>query len=235
LAKLVGLLVKTVAKPVSKRIKADFSRYAPTKHFLMSIGQLNHQFTSRMTIWSAGYRVRSITPLEDAKALTNGADFFGESVVFAVSGGVIVWEYARAREINRRKMEAARADGKAERARLVAKLRALDVRLKAVEEVARQNSESILRRSPKYVEPSAHELVPIVDEADDLELLSHQQLQQQPEQQQSSAPSMNETNETKDAKRRSLTTQVDGEDTASGNTSGNAKSEGQKGWSWRLF
>eukprot|EP00957_Ditylum_brightwellii_P181643 13836768-Ditylum_brightwellii.AAC.1 len=51
-----------------------------------------------MTIWSAGYKVRSITPLEPEKALTKGADLLGESIVFLISGVTVVYEYNRSKE-----------------------------------------------------------------------------------------------------------------------------------------
>mmetsp|Transcript_8789 Transcript_8789/g.26308 ORF Transcript_8789/g.26308 Transcript_8789/m.26308 type:complete len:112 (+) Transcript_8789:103-438(+) len=65
--KLAGLLVKTLAKPLAKRIKHDFSRFPVTQTLLIRVGQTTHALTSRLTIWSAGYKVRSITPLEQEK------------------------------------------------------------------------------------------------------------------------------------------------------------------------
>jgi len=97
-----------------------------------------------MTIWSAGYRVRSITPLEEDKALKEGAEFIGETFILFVSGGWLVWEYNRGKEKERAKEEAKRAEAKAERDNLQAKLRALDLRLKALESVVKANSQSIL-------------------------------------------------------------------------------------------
>ena len=49
-----------------------------TKNILIGIGQITHRATTRMTIWSAGYKVRNIQPLEMEKALSQGADFVGE-------------------------------------------------------------------------------------------------------------------------------------------------------------
>jgi hypothetical protein len=161
-------LVKTLAKPLSKRIKHDFSRFDLSKRFLIGIGQTSHTITSRMQIWSAGYRVRSITPLEPEAALKSGAEFVGESFIFLVSGGLVVWEYNRSNESARKKGAAQVAKQKAENAALQAKLHTLDLRLKAVENVVRQNSESLLGlRGPKYIEPSSNELVPIDDDDDD--------------------------------------------------------------------
>ena len=168
LTKLASLLVKTLAKPLSKRIKHEFSRYNFTKQILIGIGQTSHSITSRMQIWSAGYQVRSIKPLEEEKALKDGAEFVGESFVFLVSGTLVVWEYNRSAESTRRKEEEKRAEARAERAALKAKLVALDARLKAVEDTVKHNSQSILGLGGStYIEPAAAKLVRMSDDEDD--------------------------------------------------------------------
>jgi hypothetical protein len=171
LTKLASLLVKTLAKPLSKRIKHEFSRYRATKQMLVGIGQTSHTITSRMQIWSAGYKVRSIKPLEEEQALKNGAEFVGEGFIFMVSGGLLVLEYNRTQESARSKLETQKEKIKAENASLNAKLHALDLRLKAVEDVVKVNSKSILGLGgTKYVQPSETELVPIVpDDSEDIE------------------------------------------------------------------
>jgi hypothetical protein len=156
--------VKTLAKPLSKRIKHDFSRYNFTKQGLIRIGQTSHSISSRMQIWSAGYRVRTIKPLEEEKALKDGAEFVGEAFIFSVSGTLVVLEYNRSADSARRKEEAKRAEAKAERAALQAKLLTLDARLKAVESTVIQNSHSILGLGGStYVEPAREKLVSIED------------------------------------------------------------------------
>lgn len=163
-----SLLIRTLAKPLSKRIKTDFSRSNITKQLLIGIGQASHAVTSRMQIWSAGYRVRSIKQLEEDMALKNGAEFVGEAFVFLVSGSLVVYEYNRSTESARRKDEEKRAEAKAERAALQAKLVALDARLKAVEETVKRNSNSILGLTgARYVAPDAEKLVQIEEDEDD--------------------------------------------------------------------
>ena len=161
LAKLAGLLIKTLSKPVSKRIKHEFSRYELTQRMLIGIGQTSHSITSRLTIWSAGYKVRSITPLEKDKALSTGAEFIGESFILMVSGGWIVWEYNRGKDKDRAKEEAVQAMAKKDRDDLQAKLNTLDIRLKALEVVVKTNSRSILNMGEKYVPPPSKDIVPI--------------------------------------------------------------------------
>lgn len=63
---------------MSKRVKSSFKQYAFTKNILIGVGQMTHVANSRMTIWSAGYKVRNIQALEKEAALSQGADFIGE-------------------------------------------------------------------------------------------------------------------------------------------------------------
>ena len=176
-AKLATLLIKTVAKPVSKRIKRDFSKNKTSRRLVIWIGQASHSVTSRMTIWSEGYKVRSITPLEEDKALSVGSDFVGESFILLVSSGLVIWEYNRSTTKTKEKEAQQRADAKAERDALQENFLALDARLKALEEVVEYNSSSILNiAGKKYVEPKKKRLVPISEEADRQQFLSERMI-----------------------------------------------------------
>ena len=124
-----------------------------------------------MQIWSSGYRVRNIKPLESDKALKDGAEFVGESFIFSVSVGLLLWEYNRSTEINKQKSEKKRQEIRKEQARLQAKLHALDVRLKAVEDTVKEQTDTLLGitvpivqpigRRKKYQPPPETELVDI--------------------------------------------------------------------------
>ena len=149
--KLAGLLIKTLAKPLSKQIKHQVSRYPAGQRLLIGIGQSTHAITSRLTIWAAGYRVRSITPLEEEKALKEGAEFMGESFLFLISGSWLLYEYNNAQEKARAKELAHRLKTKAERDELRTQLHAIDVRLQALE-TALQNQWGILM-STSYQPP----------------------------------------------------------------------------------
>ncbi len=107
IAKLGSLLIKTLAKPMAKRVKSTFQQSAITKSMLVTLGQASHIVTTRMTIWSAGYKVRSIQPLDADKALSQGADLIGEAFIFGVGGAIVVWEYNKSKEKERHKEEKA--------------------------------------------------------------------------------------------------------------------------------
>jgi len=176
--KLAGLLVKTFAKPLSKNIKNNLGRYDNGKKILVSIGQTSHKVTQYMTILASGYRVKSIAPLESEKALKVGAEFVGEGFVLAVSMGVVIYEYNRSAASAARKSEEKRERIRETQRILQAKLNALDIRIKAVEDLVKQQQEleenkTLLNRvvpvggteKPKYVEPPKEKLVPIDDNA----------------------------------------------------------------------
>jgi hypothetical protein len=95
-----------------------------------------------------------------------GAEFVGEAFVFAVSGGIVVWEYNRSRESTAEKNAKIQKEARLQREALQAKLKTLDVRLQAIEEVMKSNSQFPLHFGKVYVPPS--DTVPIEDEADAL-------------------------------------------------------------------
>lgn len=166
LAKLASLLIKTLAKPVSKQVRRQFVKQPITRSALVWLGQTTHAMTTRMTIWSSGYKVRSISKIEEEAALSQGADILSETFLFAVSGGIVVYEYNRS-SAKEKKKEAARLQKiRDDAAILQRKLVSLDKRLVALEEYAKVNRRSILGigigTNGDYVEPD--EVVPIAEE-----------------------------------------------------------------------
>jgi hypothetical protein len=127
-----------------------------------------------MTIWSTyakgsiSFKVRSVPKIEDEVALSQGADLLSESFLFAVSGGLAVYEYNRSSAKEKTK-EAARLHAITDDAsRLQAKLVSLDQRLVALEAYAKTNRNRLsvlgieIGATGEYVEPE--EVVPITDE-----------------------------------------------------------------------
>lgn len=168
LAKLGSLFIKTLSKPVAKQLKHQFVKQPITRSALIWVGQTSNSVTKRMTIWSSGYKVRSIAKVDEDTALSLGADLLSETFIFAVSGGIVVYEYNRSSEKEKKK-EAARLQViRDDATRLQAKLNSLDKRLVALEEYAKANRRSILGigigATGEYQEPD--EVVPINDEDD---------------------------------------------------------------------
>ena len=133
IAKLAGLLVKTLSKPLSKRIKHELTKSTTGTNVLEAVGQASHSLTSRMTIWSAGYKVRNIQALPSDKAVQTGSELVGESFVLVVSAGIIIYEYNRSKQKELEKAEQANAKATRERCELQQQLTAIYARMEAIE------------------------------------------------------------------------------------------------------
>jgi optic atrophy 3 protein len=143
LLKLGGLVVKTLAKPLSKQIKHEFSRYEVTQRLLRGIGETSHQITSRLTIWSAGYRVRNVKALEAEKALHDGAELLGEGFIFLFTGTYLVYEYNKSNEKSKEKEAAQKVVLLQERQELLSHIESLSNRLNQVETALETTQESL--------------------------------------------------------------------------------------------
>ena len=132
-SKLLGLVIKTLAKPMAKRIKHECNRSTTAIKMLQAVGEATHQVTSRMTIWSAGYKVQTVKPLPCEEAQKRGAEFIGESFVLLVAGAVVIVEYNGSKEKEKKK-EQARIKEMSDRSdELEVKLVDITTRLKALE------------------------------------------------------------------------------------------------------
>mmetsp|Transcript_34817 Transcript_34817/g.84143 ORF Transcript_34817/g.84143 Transcript_34817/m.84143 type:complete len:208 (-) Transcript_34817:576-1199(-) len=165
-SKLASLLIKTLAKPMAKQVKHHFVKQPITRRFLIQVGQTAHGVTTRMTIWSSGFKVRSISKLEEEAALSRGADLLSETFIFSVSMFIVIYEYNRSSEKEKKKEEARLQKIRDDATRLQAKLNSLDKRLVSLEEYAKANRRSIVLgigvgANAEYHQPD--EVVPIHD------------------------------------------------------------------------
>ena len=110
LFKVGALLIRTLAKPVSKSLRGSAINHPIVSTSLAKVGQASHQVTARLSVWSKGYSVRSLGSLPQDEAMERGADIFAESVVVGVAVSVLVVEYqlqaSRAEVKRRRELEA---------------------------------------------------------------------------------------------------------------------------------
>lgn len=155
---------------MAKSLKNQFVKHPITRRALINVGQTSHAISTRMTIWSSGYKVRSINPLEEEVALVQGADLLSETFIFVVSGGIVVYEYHRSSEKERIKEEQRLQKIQDGASQLQAKLISLDKRLASLEEYAKANSNRAFVLGPigiggangGYVEPDG--IIPIHDD-----------------------------------------------------------------------
>ena len=110
-----------------------------TQNALVHVGQMTHTITSRLTIMSEGYKVRSIKPLERDDAIKKGADFIGESFVFSVAVGVVVVDNVMKKNSDEKKSIKQKEKIQKEKDELDNQLNSLDARLKALEKIELHN------------------------------------------------------------------------------------------------
>eukprot|EP01038_Epipyxis_sp_PR26KG_P005329 gene5329-7395_t len=103
LLKLAGLLVKQIAKPLAGRLKIEAGTNPSFKSFVVNVGQRVHEVLSRANVLVSGYRVLKIKPLPEQEAMDSGITIISESLVYIVSGTIIVLEYNRSEEKNAKK------------------------------------------------------------------------------------------------------------------------------------
>jgi len=132
LAKIGKEVIKTVSKPLAKRIKVECTRYDSTQRILVNLGQGANRITHRLEKWSDGEKVKYIPPLKKNEAIQDGADLLGEAIVFGVAIGAVVWEYDHSKD---------KAEAKEERR--LREIEERDLRIVALEEAVAAQSERI--------------------------------------------------------------------------------------------
>lgn len=108
--KLSSLLVRTLAKPIANAIKANAKDHPAFRKVCIGFAQRVHRmdFHIRMRLLNTNKKdvdKIKIRPLNDTKAIQNGANFLAESFVFSVAGGLIVYESWRSRRKEQARQE----------------------------------------------------------------------------------------------------------------------------------
>lgn len=96
--KLTSLLVRTVAKPIATAIKAQAKEHDAFKNGCIRIAQTIHVTDLKLRMKLLGELKIKIRPLNDIKAVEQGATFLLEFFIFSVAGGLILFESFRSRK-----------------------------------------------------------------------------------------------------------------------------------------
>ncbi|KAL2466599.1 Optic atrophy 3 protein (OPA3) [Abeliophyllum distichum] len=112
--KLGTLALKTLCKPIGKRIKKEAGLNPKFRHSIINIAQANHRFTTTVQRRIYGHATDvAIRPLNEEKAVQAAADLLGELFVFSVAGAAVIFEVqsrsraeARKEELRRKELEA---------------------------------------------------------------------------------------------------------------------------------
>ncbi|KAF9314773.1 hypothetical protein BG003_003845 [Podila horticola] len=95
--KLGFLAIRTIAKPIANSIKSYSVKHPKFKEACIGVAQFSHKTEMQLKMKFLGYKVESIRPLNDARAVEMGANFLGEAIIFGVAGSLIILENARTR------------------------------------------------------------------------------------------------------------------------------------------
>ncbi|KAG7664339.1 uncharacterized protein J8A68_002121 [[Candida] subhashii] len=96
--KLTTLLVKTVAKPMANVIKQQAKEHERFRSICIKMAQSLHRNETRLRMSLLGEKKIKIRPLNDTKAIEQGATFISEFFIFSVAGSLIFYEAYRSRK-----------------------------------------------------------------------------------------------------------------------------------------
>ncbi|XP_017321173.3 optic atrophy 3 protein homolog isoform X2 [Ictalurus punctatus] len=106
MAKLLYLGVRQLSKPVANRIKAGARRSEFFKSYIcLPPAQLYHWIEMKTKMRIMGFRGAAVKPLNEDAAAELGAELLGETIIFLIGGGCLVFEYSRQAWNSRRKDE----------------------------------------------------------------------------------------------------------------------------------
>ncbi|OUM54112.1 hypothetical protein BVG19_g3462 [[Candida] boidinii] len=102
--KLGTLLIRQASRPIANVLKSEAKKYNAFKHGCVRIAQSLHFFDSKLRARLIGQKNVKVRPLNEAKAVEDGAEFMAQTFIFGVAGSLIIYETYRQRqkEIGRR-------------------------------------------------------------------------------------------------------------------------------------
>lgn len=95
--KFTSLVVRTIAKPLAGALKAQAKEHETFKQACITLAQTLHLADIKMRMSLLGENKIKVRPLNDKKAIENGANFLLEFFIFLVAGLLILYESYRSR------------------------------------------------------------------------------------------------------------------------------------------
>ncbi|KAF8499339.1 OPA3-domain-containing protein [Hysterangium stoloniferum] len=90
--KLATLAIRTIAKPISAKLKQQAREHPAFRHICVRLAQSMYRTEMRWGTTLLGQTPKAVKPLSEAKAIDNGANFIAESFLFAVAASLIMAE-----------------------------------------------------------------------------------------------------------------------------------------------
>lgn len=95
--KFTSLLARTLAKPVALALKTQAKEHELFKSVCIRVAQTVHSTDVKLRMRLLGENKIKVRPLNDKKAIENGANFLLEFFIFLVAGSLILYESFRSR------------------------------------------------------------------------------------------------------------------------------------------
>ncbi|EMG46206.1 hypothetical protein SBY92_000937 [Candida maltosa Xu316] len=96
--KFTSLLVRTIAKPIGNAIKAQAREHERFRNICIKFAQSMHSTEIKLRMSLLGETKIRVKPLNDNKAIEQGATFISEFFIFSVAGSLIMYEAYRSRK-----------------------------------------------------------------------------------------------------------------------------------------
>ncbi|KAH9969236.1 OPA3-domain-containing protein [Russula compacta] len=90
--KIGTLLIRTLAKPISARIKNQAREHERFRKVCVSLAQTMYRYEVRLRSGLLGEPAKHIRPLSETRAIENGANFIAEGFLFTVAAALIISE-----------------------------------------------------------------------------------------------------------------------------------------------
>ncbi|KAG6889161.1 hypothetical protein C0995_003339 [Termitomyces sp. Mi166 len=90
--KIATLIIRTVAKPISSRIKAQAQQHETFRNFCVNLAQLLYRSEVKLRTNIMGEPAKHIRPLSETRAIENGANALAEGFLFSVAAALIIGE-----------------------------------------------------------------------------------------------------------------------------------------------
>jgi len=149
--KIGTLLIRTLAKPISTRIKYQAREHERFRKVCVSLAQTMYRYEVRLRTGLLSEPAKHIRPLSEARAIENGANFLAEGFLFSVAAGLIISETWR----SSRSQSKQRSDVNDSIEELQIRVRELNERLRTWEAAAseeRQRHQELTRIMDRVVE-----------------------------------------------------------------------------------
>ncbi|AMD20134.1 HCL017Wp [Eremothecium sinecaudum] len=96
--KLGSLLIRQVTRPVANLLKQQAKQHAVFKGMCVRLAQRMHRVDAKLRMkLTPMSQEKKIRPLNEQRAVENGATLLSELFVFSVTGSIVIWESLRQR------------------------------------------------------------------------------------------------------------------------------------------